>query len=298
MIKQLITDIAYDNIKLSQALTRAKIIANKLKNETFRHWLTKELEGYAYDDAYLPDYRKVWSPIQLVAEFPNGQTHNFPVIPPDDLTPEFQDAINRHRIIEPISIVEAQIVNIEEPNGFINLPRQLIDAVSGPYRPQMKLYRGVIRKGYRQVAKVHYQSVIELTKQKLLDTLMELENEFPDLINDYTMTKENNDKVQNIITNHIYGNNNPTNIAAGHNVEQNINYNNLTDEDAAKLKGYGVSEEEINNLKTIIAEKNNDKPSFTGKVMKWLGSVTASIAGRGLYENIPALTEFIHKLTS
>jgi hypothetical protein len=31
MIKELIIDIAYDNIKLSQALTRAKIIANNLK---------------------------------------------------------------------------------------------------------------------------------------------------------------------------------------------------------------------------------------------------------------------------
>ncbi len=31
--------------------------------------------------------------------------------------------------------------------------------------------------------------------------------------------------------------------------------------------------------------------------MKWLGGVTASVAGRGLYENIPAITDFIHKYT-
>jgi hypothetical protein len=298
MIKQLITDLAYDNIKLSQALTRAKIIANKLKNETFKSWLNKELEGYTYDDTYLPDYRKVWSPVQLVAEFPTGQTHNFPVIPPDDLTSEFQDAINKHRIAEPISIVEAQIANIEESNGYINLPRQLIDAISGPYTKQVRIYRGVIRKGYREIGKVHYQSVIELTKQKLLDTLMELENEFPDLINEYAMTKENNDKVQNIITNHIYGNNSPTTIAAGVNVEQTVNYNSLTQEDESKLKEYGLLEDEIEELKKIVASKSNDKPSFVGKAMKWLGSVTASVAGRGLYDNIPAITDFVHKLTS
>jgi hypothetical protein len=118
----------------------------------------------------------------------------------------------------------------------------LIDSVSGPYKTQMKLHRGVIRKGYRKVAKIHYQNVIELTKQKLIDTLMELENEFPNLINDYIMSKENTDKIQNIITNHIYGNNSPTNIAAGVNVEQSIVYNSLSDEDQAKLKRYGVSD--------------------------------------------------------
>lgn len=57
------------------------------------------------------------------------------------------------------------------------------------------------------------------------------------------MTKENNDKVQNIITNHIYGNNSPTTIAAGVNVEQNVNHTTLTQEEMRrKLKQYGLSQ--------------------------------------------------------
>jgi len=46
MIKDLIKDLAYDNIELSQALTRAKLIASKVKNDIFKQWLIKECRRY------------------------------------------------------------------------------------------------------------------------------------------------------------------------------------------------------------------------------------------------------------
>jgi hypothetical protein len=30
--------------------------------------------------------------------------------------------------------------------------------------------------------------------------------------------------------------------------------------------------------------------------MKWLGNVTASVAGKGLSDNLPVLIEFVHSL--
>jgi len=51
MIKELITDLAFDKITLSQALTRAKLIARQIKNDSFKNWLNKELNGYEYNDA-------------------------------------------------------------------------------------------------------------------------------------------------------------------------------------------------------------------------------------------------------
>lgn len=298
MIKELITDIAYDKIKLSQGLTRAKLIANEIKNDIFSKWLNKELEGYEYQDEYLPSYRKIWSLIELVMEIPGGRFHTFPVIVPEHMDERFKESVNNHFIIEPISIVEAQIEGTDSSKGYINLPPQMIEILAKPYKPQITLYRGVIRKAQREIGKVHYQSVIELTKQKLIDTLMQLNNEFPNLENKYEMTEENKDKVQNIITNNIYGNSNPLNIATGNNNVQTVNITSLKSEDVEKLKSYGVTEEEVEELKTIIETKTDDKPKFVEKTMKWLGSVTASVAGRGLYENIPEITDFIHKLTS
>ena len=110
------------------------------------------------------------------------------------------------------------------------------------------------------------------------------------------MTKENTDKVQNIITNNIYGDNNPLNIAAGQNVEQKDISNVFTNEDISKLESLGVEKNDIDSLKEIVATSGKDKTTLKDKSMKWLGSVLASVAGRGLYENIPAITDFVHRL--
>lgn len=296
MIKQLIKDIAFDNIKLSQALTRAKLVANKINNESFKQWLTKELEGYKFNDEVLPTYRKALCPIFLKAELPFGRIETFPVSFPESFGEQILDLVNYHRIIEPISIVEQQIENVGVAIGQVGLSVQQVEILSTYYNNQVQQYGGVIRSGYREIGRIQYQNVLELTKQKLLETLMQLENEFPNLIDDYIMNEENSEKVQNIITNNIYGNNNPTNIASGYNVEQNISYSQLTSEDEAKLESFGLLKSEIEELKHIIETNKKDKPNLVSKAMKWLGSVTASVAGRGLYENLPQIAEFVEKI--
>jgi hypothetical protein len=85
---------------------RAKLVENKIKNEILKKWITKELEGYDFDDPYLPDYRKVWSVVTLTAEFPFGRTQTFPVILSEDFGEKTIDFMNYHRIIDPIAIVE------------------------------------------------------------------------------------------------------------------------------------------------------------------------------------------------
>lgn len=296
MIKQLISDIAFDVIKLSQALTRAKIVESKIKNATFKRWISRELEGYDYQDESLPKYRKIWSVVNLTVEFEFGRTEDFPVILNDKFGEKIIDAMNFHRVIEPIPLIEQIVENLKQGDGYINISPQQVNMLASLYQEQVSAQGGWIKGGKREVAKGQYQNVLEQTKQKLLDTLMELESEFPNLIDDYNTTQENIEKVQNIITNHIYGNHNPMNIAAGINVEQNLFTKGLNDEDEKKLKSFGISAEEIEELRKIVEANSEDKPSFIAKSMKWLGGVTASVAGRGLYEHIPAITDFIHKL--
>ncbi|MGV3527261.1 MAG: hypothetical protein ACO1OO_00040 [Flavisolibacter sp.] len=64
-----------------------------------------------------------------------------------------------------------------------------------------------------------------------------------------------------------------------------------------ELKSYGVEQTHIDELKSIVST-SKDKATLTSKAMKWLGSVSVSVAARGLYDNIPAITDFVHKLTS
>ncbi|MFN8306142.1 MAG: hypothetical protein U0T79_05175 [Ferruginibacter sp.] len=84
----------------------------------------------------------------------------------------------------------------------------------------------------------------------------------------------------------------------GGNLQQiNIVNSVISEKDEEELRSWGVEQNQIEELKGIIS-KSQDKSTLVSKAMKWLGSVSASIAGRGLYENLPAITDFIHRLIS
>ena len=70
----------------------------------------------------------------------------------------------------------------------------------------------------------------------------------------------------------------------------------LSQNDKEVLKSYGIVDTEINDLNEIIVQNKDDKPSLQSKAMKWLGSVSASVADKGLYENIPNIADFVQKI--
>jgi hypothetical protein len=299
MIKQLIKDLALDDITLSKALTKMKIIQNKVKNETLKNWLIKELSGYDFDDKFLPDYRRVYSEINLVAHFPGGKELQCPIKLPDDAEEQGIEYLKFHKIQESISVIEIQLSRNDTRKSYINLTSKLIDSLSllleRPLIMQIKLNSAVLQ-GFREIDNIVYHNVIEQTKQKLLDTLIELDNEFPDLEDDFKSSNENSNKLQNIVTNNIYGGTNPMNIALGENVTQSGNTINLIDQKTDELRSYGVEENEIKELKEIIKQNSNDKPKLSKNLLGWLGKVTTSISAKGLYENIPQITEFVKDL--
>lgn len=295
MIKELITDLAFDKITLSQALTRAKLIARQIKNDTFKNWLNKELNGYEYDDALLPSYRKIWAEIKLTAEFPFGRTQTFPVVM-NDKQKDIEELLNFHHVIEPISIIEQNISQMTEGKGYIHLTGGQVQTVGAIYRKQVEAYNGVIRSGSRTIGKAQLLNIVELTKQKLIDTLQDLEEQFPEIDNKYVMNEENEKKVQNIITNNIYGNNNPLNVAAGDNITQGDINVTITQDQLSKLKELGVQDNELSELTEIDKEAPKGNSERKSKIMGWLGKVTASLTARGIYESIPTVVEYVGNL--
>ena len=295
MIHELITDIAYDHITVAQGLTRAKLIANQIKNDTFKNWLSKELNGYNHDDQLLPEYRKVWSEIELTAEFPYGQIRTFPVVLPDDTDETMKDLIYYHRFIEPTYIIEQNIAEMEGSSGSINLPGGMVRMLAEFYGG-IKRQGGQIRSAQRTVGKSHMQNIVQVTKQKLLDTLQELENQFPQIDKNYVLNDDNKEKAQNIITNNIFGNNNPLNVAAGENIKQGDINLTINDKQKNKLRELGVEEESLKELEVIDVENPKGVPQRKGKIMNWSDVFIPSLASRGIYDNIPQLIEFVGKL--
>lgn len=300
MIKELITELAADKIPLSQALTRSKIIAFKINNDTFKNWIKKESEGYEFDDELLPEYRKVFSEMNLIAQFTGGEERIIPFKIPEGTPQEVIDTIYFHQIRESISIVELQLSSDGTPqNGRITLPNEMMEMIKSTLPKamimQITMVGGVIDKLQRNINTIQYHNILNQTKNKLLDILLELETEFPNLENDYIMNDENNQKANNIITNNIYGSNSPVNIATGDN---NVQTNTIKIEhiDIEKLKELGVEDKDIQELTTIVTEANGDKTKIGSKIIGWISSVTSSLVARGLYDNIPKISEFAQTL--
>lgn len=293
MIKQLITDLAYDNITLSQALTRSKIIASKIHNNTFKSWIKKELEGYDVIDE-LPEYRTIPSPCFLVVEFPFGEIQHVEILIPKGYGDEVKQKTYFHSVSGPINTVIENIESIDLPSGNISLTIEQVTMYSKLYVTDGNY---AIRSGYRSVGKVHLKNIIELTKQKLLDILMDLNEKFPNLENDFENNRQNNEAVSNIITNNIFAPNNNLNNAAGANATITSHYNNtLTQTQKNSLKELGANDDEIHELNTILTENNKESSTFPKKLMAWSASVASSLAGRGLYDAIPKISEFITQL--
>lgn len=294
MIKQLIEDLAYDQITLGQGLTRAKLIASKTQNPILKEWVNQELQGYGNDGDKLPKYRKIPCQTFMVIGLYFGQEDIVPIGVAD---PEKKMFYNELPVFEAVTQVESILKNYsDEVNITVQLPGALSMMLARPFADQIKERDGGLRSVRKQFTKAAYQNIIDVTKQTLLDILLELHEQFPNLENEFMATKENLSKVENTINNHIYGNNNPVNVAAGKDVVQKGILVNINSTDYSKLESLGVNKEEIEELKTIMVENQTDKPTMKEKAMKWALPIMTNITARGLYENAPQIMDFVVKL--
>jgi len=290
MIKELIYDIAYEKIKLTQGLTRAKLIAKQIKNNIFLEWLKKELEGYNFNDKELPLYRKINSSFELVAKSPYGQKSVIPM-PAIEYDDKAKDIVYYHRVIEPISLVEHQIEKINNGKEFLYLPEQIVDYFNKLIANNIEPKGSTIIKVRRRIDSIQLNNIIELTKQKLIDILQDLNSEFPNFDMNYIIPNKMKDKVKTIITNNIYSNEGSINVASGKNITQkNLILNNI---DKEKLKKIGVENEHIIELENITKKNNKGSENRRTKIMNWLSKVSASVTSKGISEKIPELIEYI-----
>ncbi|HWK03753.1 MAG TPA: hypothetical protein VNS58_08980 [Puia sp.] len=291
MIKHLIHQLSNDQISLSQALTKAKLIASAIEEDSFQRWIIKEIDGYDYEDVLLPQYRKIPCRTCITFQLPYCQPQTQPIETTEE--DNLADLLNQHTVQSPIAILEDNVRNLETTMGHIPLPPSMLRSLEKLYGQEIKQRGGVIHTAHFEVGKIHMVDILNRTKQKLLDNLLQLQKKYPNLKNEFMMEENKSETVSNIITNHIHGDHSPVTIAAGQTaIQKDINIT-LTNVDYSELQKLGVSNLQVEELKEIVKEHKNDKPTLTSKVGKWMGNVTTSLVTQGLIRNLPQITEFI-----
>lgn len=291
MIKELIEDLTFDKISLNQALTRAKIISYKVKNEKFKEWLQSEINGYANKE--LPEYRNIDCDVfaEIVEPFSGKRTIPIDVSSLENEV-DNQYSFYKMRMTQSIGTLEIGLEKDREKGngyGYMYLPPELTRTIS-----QMCEDGENITSIKRRVQLSQIDFIIEQTKQKLLDTLLELNDAFPDFENSFSNSnKINEQKVQTIINHNIYGNNSNSNIGIGDNITQNINNENSLEELVKELQKIGVEKNEIEKIETII--KTEPKESLSKKALGWVGNVASKAIEKGVELQVPILIETISK---
>jgi hypothetical protein len=290
----LINDIASGKIDLKTAMTKAKIISHRLKNDTFQNWIKKELEGYQ-NNADLPDYRKIYGEITMVVTRPYMGEEHIKFDTSGFKDKEFSKVVNTYYAVDSISTIESNLRNLSSHTLTVLLPSSLIPEITSHYRNHLQKHGASILKAYRTMSRAHYENILDQTKQKLLDTLLDLNSEVPNLSEENFIAPDSPMKVQHIVTNNIYGSNNPVNMPVGNNdsfITQSVSIV-IHEVDESKLRDLGVTEPLIEELKNIIEAKKEDKLGRTKAIMNWLGSVSSSLVASGLSENYQQVVEFI-----
>lgn len=289
MIKELIEDLTFDNITLAQALTRAKIIAYKSKNEQFKDWLQSEINGYVNKE--LPSYRiidcdvfaEVFQPFQGQRTIPMDVSNL-----ENDLN--YEHSFYKMRMTQSIGTLEIGLEKDKGKNyGYMYLPQELTNTLS-----QMCDNGENINAIKRRIQLSQIKYIIEQTKQKLLDTLLELNDAFPDFENSFSNQNNlNEQKVETIINHNIYGNYSNSNIGIGDNIKQNITNKNQIEELVKELEKIGIERSDIKEVQNIL--KTEPKETVSKKVLGWVGNIVTKGIEKGVELQIPLLIETVHK---
>lgn len=295
MIKELIKDIVNETIPLSQALNRAKVLAYKVKNEEFKIWINNELNGYK-SNSDLPPYRIINCDVKGRVKDFLGREYTIQ-IDVTELDKELGGKFYKQFARQSIQTLETSVSNIKEGGsqfGWETFPPLMTQTISKYFNSQRE--GEVLTMAGKVIQVSEMEHILNITKQKLLDTLLELEDAFPNLEDQFSGSKENNDKVQHIITNNIYGNSNPLNIGIGEHFTQSNSVTSETiNEIISELEKLAVDKEDLNTLKEIFNEKS-DKNTVLQKAMKWIGDISSNAVKKGIELKLPNIIENVSKL--
>lgn len=290
MIKELIKDISYDKISLNQALTRAKLIAYKIDNEDFISWINKELNGYDDLDT-VPEYREFYCEMFAKVQNPYSGSKNIPI----DLT-EIDERIdgNLYNYVHMAGIlnIEQNIIDAKDANeqyGYIDFPIEIVRDVRRIFE------REDIIAVRRRIVFGRLHHILNMTKQKLLDTLLELNKAFPNLEDEY-MNDYKKDTASQIITN-IYGNNASSNVGVGKDFTQGISnsYTEKVEQVLNDLRQLGVPKEDISELEDII-NNEPDKNKLGAKFLAWSSALMTKAVEKGIDVKVPEVLDAIQNL--
>jgi hypothetical protein len=279
LVNEIRDDILKEDVSLSVALRKAKVLASMLKDEEFKEWVNHELNGYP-TGSETPEYRVL--PVQITGTFsgPFGSGAKGVSVPIWKMGEEFQDRFGKAVLNQGVKELESMTEG-ESDSLHHQWPGEAVAYWNMEYEAEMNLVG----------ASSHFSSssvegVLDTIKNRLLDFILKLTDINPEIKeSEEAISELPKDKVRNVFNYTIYGDHNV--VAAGEDVNQDVKQvvpENDTEELISYFQSLGVSADDTNKLvEAIERDDEPDKGDFGENVQSWIGRMITK-ASQGVWE--------------
>jgi AbiTii len=270
LLEDIIKAITETDEKTSSILRKCLVLSYKLKNDSLKSWVSKELNGYDYDDPDMPEYRKINAPAKGLFLGSFGRQINDQPIPSAVMKEEHRLWAERAKLTQPIAAYE-------EVNGgedrVIPWPANLVAFY------QAKFFDGemALNRAWQEVPGSVMVGIVDTVRTRLLTFVLELKEQTVE--EQIEVEKLPHSTVQTLVQMTVIGG---TNVFG--NVEQ-FAATTVQVGDAESLKGtlaaLGIAHEQLAALEADIAADQAEEPKALGKrTLDWIGR-NARTAGKG-----------------
>lgn len=271
-----IIDLAVDGTgKTPVLLRKCLLLARQLKNDRLRHWVDKELDGYALEDE-LPEYRRAGVAKGCFLGSFNARISNQP-LPACALDKKHRHWASDVVLRQPIVAYETSSQQ-DEATAIFEWPADLVAIY------QRKFIEGyTLTRAWLEIPNSTFPSLLDTVRNRVLRFALDLKDDLGHVGDDIDALPR--DKVDRQVICNIFGGNNVV-AASAQNFTQ-IGTVTVEKGDAeglrSALKKIDVADSDIAELQTALAEDNQSAaPSTLGeRTRAWLASLVAKLANAG-----------------
>ena len=259
LLVELIDSLTSESSRVADTLRRAKILAHKIGLPELRSWIDHELNGYS-GGTELPSYRicKTHNLATILDPFGGGIKNQ--VLPLDHLPEEIRSSAENMYFRQGVGELEG----IANEDGMSEAwPADAVRAVG----QTLGITGGQLVDVRRPVPSPTVKGVLDSVKNRLLDFVLELQNETPGA----SVDSIDQIKARNIFQTFIVGNQNAVNVAEHLSARQEVRVGDF--ESLHKhLQSSGVSDADLDLLNDAISSQTQPQQGALGaKVNEWIG---------------------------
>lgn len=275
-ISEIINLLSDDDQSLVKPFLKAQIFAKRIGNEGLYNWVVQELNGYE-TKSELPSYRKAKSnDFAILKQY--GQYFNEQPLPLASFSEEVQSIMLYYRVFDSIKSLEGIVT--ADPKGSLHKPHNVgfCQMLSNDLKEQGLTFE--VHSLRTQVQIFELVGVLAKIRSKLLELMLELEDDFPNIdteLETQTIDKQSVNQTINFYMNKIRitttGDGNTVNTGDNSTVINNAVITKGNKEELKKfLTDNGVANEDVTHLAEIIDEEESATTltKFGPKVGAWI----------------------------